>query len=200
MSESKILKQSIALKPLKDSEIIKLVKSGDTAKYAELVQRHEQVMFRVVVRMVKDPSLAEDIVQDALIKGLTKIDLFKGDASFKSWVIKIAINTAKNKLRKLKRENVELQEFHLGVYDKMDQKILHTKMKKAIQELVDNLPNKQKRAIALRVFKDLSFKEVAYMMDCPYDTAKANYRHALIKLRKSVISDEIFNDWKEITA
>ena len=52
-----------------------------------------------------------------------------------------------------------------------------------IRREVDRLPEKQKMALSLRIFEDLSFKEIAEIMDCPYDTAKANYRHALLKMK-----------------
>jgi RNA polymerase sigma-70 factor (ECF subfamily) len=63
-----------------------------------------------------------------------------------------------------------------GVLEENDLKVL-------LQKEVDKLPERQKLALNLRVFEEMSFKEVADVMGCPYDTAKANYRHALMKLR-----------------
>jgi RNA polymerase sigma-70 factor (ECF subfamily) len=62
---------------------------------------------------------------------------------------------------------------------------------------IDGLPEKQKQAISLRVFDDLSFKEISEIMDCPYDTAKANYRHALLKLKSKLEIHPEFKLMKE---
>ena len=60
---------------------------------------------------------------------------------------------------------------------------MHDDVRGIIRQEVMLLPAKQQMALSLRIFDDLSFKEIAAIMKCPYDTAKANYRHALMKLR-----------------
>lgn len=66
-----------------------------------------------------------------------------------------------------------------------------------LQKEVDKLPLKQKTALVLRVYEDLSFNEIADIMECPYDTAKANYRHALLKLRQTFEAQEELKNWTE---
>ncbi|MCJ8276295.1 MAG: RNA polymerase subunit sigma-24, partial [Bdellovibrionales bacterium] len=58
-----------------------------------------------------------------------------------------------------------------------------------VKELIKLLPDKKRRALELRVYKDMSFKEVASDMNCPYDTAKANYRHGLLKIREQMVAN-----------
>lgn len=200
MIQANLIQGTVQVDDLKDKEIVALVKAGQKTFYSELVKRHQKSVLRVIVRMVRDTSLAEDVVQEAFLKGFTKIHLFRGDAAFKSWVTKIAVNTAKNQLRKRRRECVDIDELSLGVDDRMDAHILQGTLKNQIKALIDTLPEKQKRALALRVYSGLSFKEIAFLMKCPYDTAKANYRHALLKLRTKIVSDETFTGWEEISA
>ena len=66
-----------------------------------------------------------------------------------------------------------------------------------IQLEVDRLPFKQKTALVLRVYEDLSFSEIAEIMECPYDTAKANYRHALLKLKEIFETQHELKRWTE---
>ena len=198
-SMSEVKANSIVVK-WSDVELVYKIKEGDKKLYSQLVSRHEKPLLRVIVKMCKDHALAEDVVQEAFIKGFTKIHLFRGQSSFKSWLTKIAINTAKNKLKKLRHETNELTEVDIQVNTTQDRDMLHMKLKESIQNLVESLPSKQKRALALRVFADLSFKEIAYLMNCPYDTAKANYRHALAKLKSRIVNNQIYEGWEEITA
>ena len=63
---------------------------------------------------------------------------------------------------------------------------------------IDKLPKKQKMALMLRVFEGLNFKEIAEIMGSPYDTAKANYRHAVLRLKDFIEKDEVYFDWKDL--
>ena len=73
--------------------------------------------------------------------------------------------------------------------------LLQEAVQKRLTEEIEQLPSKQKTAVLLRVYEDLSFKEIAQIMDCPYDTAKANYRHGLMKLKASMGGDELLSNW-----
>jgi RNA polymerase sigma-70 factor (ECF subfamily) len=127
--------------------------------------------------------LAEDIVQDAFVKAYQKLSSFEGRSSFKSWLFQIAVNTAKNKLRS-QRDMVSIDQIQMGTIaaDGLEKRGLQ----EMIRDFVEELPEKQKLALTLRVYDDLSFKEIADIMDCPYDTAKANYRHGLMNIKKSL--------------
>lgn len=129
--------------------------------------------------------MAEDIVQESFIKAFEKLNAFEGRSSFKSWLFQIAVNTAKNKLRERRRSMTDIDSVQLAVGAVAETSLVHSALSQEIQEEIDKLPTKQRTALILRVYEDLSFKEIADIMECPYDTAKANYRHALIKLKDS---------------
>ena len=73
--------------------------------------------------------------------------------------------------------------------------MIHLDIGEMLKREIDLLPEKQKQALMLRVYEDLSFKEVAEVMESPYDTAKANYRHALMKLREKFESCDLLKSW-----
>jgi RNA polymerase sigma-70 factor (ECF subfamily) len=175
-----------------DIELVQDVKNGDRKAFSELVQRHQRSLLRLTIRFTRDQMMAEDIVQESFIKAFQKIQLFEGRSSFKSWLYQIALNTAKNRFRERGQDTVNIDDTHLGVDPGAETDMVRTDIKKRIREEVDRLPEKQRIALTLRVFEDLSFKEIAQIMECPYDTAKANYRHALLKLRERLEqSDEL---------
>ncbi|MFN7903756.1 MAG: RNA polymerase sigma factor [Pseudobdellovibrionaceae bacterium] len=179
-----------------DIELVDETKQGNRKSFSELVKRHQKNLLRLSLRFVKSLDLAEDIVQDSFIKAYEKLHSFEGRASFKSWLFQIAVNTARNKLRETKRDTTDIDKVQVAVLAVAESHLVHSAIAAMIQEEVEKLPFKQKTALVLRVYEDLSFKEIAEVMECPYDTAKANYRHALLKLKEVFESK---NDFKEIS-
>ena len=150
------------------------------------LNQHGDYLYRFALARLRDPHLAEDVVQESFIKAYERLNSFEARASFKSWLFQIAVNTARNKLRSRREDTVSIDELSLGVAAGAEMELLQTDVKKIIRAEVENLPERQKLALKLRIFEDLSFKEIAEIMACPYDTAKANYRHALMKLKSNL--------------
>jgi len=171
-----------------DIELVIEVKEGNRKSFSELVRRHQRSLLRLGLRFIKEQSLAEDIVQESFIKAFQKIHLFEGRSSFKSWLYQIALNTARNNFRdrigSRDYDTVQFEDVPLGVDPGAETGMLRADLEKRIRAEVDRLPDRQKMALSLRIFEDLSFKEIADIMGCPYDTAKANYRHALMRLKE----------------
>lgn len=172
-----------------DLELVQEAKEGARKSFSELVQRHQKQMMRVALRMVRDWDTAEDIVQESFIKAYQNISDFAARSSFKSWLYQITINTAKNKLRSNHREVIGVDHLVMGIEDDTEKKLIAGDLKSLILAEVARLPARQQMALNLRIYEDLSFKEIAEIMQCPYDTAKANYRHALLKLKERMESE-----------
>lgn len=182
---------------LTDLELVEKVKSGDRRAFSELVKRHQRSVLRLSLRFVKDLDTAEDVTQEAFIKAYEKLNSFEGRSSFKSWLFQIAVNTARNKIREWKRNTVDIDEVQLAVDAEAESTLVHSAVADILHKEVEKLPFKQKTALVLRVYEDLSFNEIAEVMQCPYDTAKANYRHALLKLRETFEQQAELQNWTE---
>jgi RNA polymerase sigma-70 factor, ECF subfamily len=169
-----------------DLDLVREAKAGSRAAFSELVTRHQRAMVRAALRLVRDWNLAEDIVQESFIKAFQGIKSFAERSTFRSWLYQITLNTAKNRLRTLHRETPTSVNLTLAVIDDPTERLIAVDIKKVIQEEISKLPPRQRMALTLRIYEDLSFKEIADAMNCPYDTAKANYRHALLKLKESL--------------
>ncbi len=180
-----------------DMQLIEEVRQGQRASYSELVKRHQRGLLRLSMRFMKDMDVAQDVVQDAFIKAYEKLNLFEGRSSFKSWIYQIAVNTARNKLRENRYEFTNIDDVHLSVSATAESGLVHRAVGEIIQSEVDRLPFKQKTALVLRVYEDMSFAEIAEVMECPYDTAKANYRHALLKLKETFELRSELRKWTE---
>ncbi len=180
-----------------DQDLILEVRAGQRSSFSELVKRHQRGLLRLSMRFMKDLDISQDVVQEAFIKAFEKLHMFEGRASFKSWLYQIAVNTARNKLRENRYDFTNIDDVHLGVSATAEKGLVHAAVSEMIQEQVDRLPFKQKTALVLRVYEDMSFAEIAEVMGCPYDTAKANYRHALMKLKESFEHQSELRKWTE---
>lgn len=178
-----------------DLNILEKVKNGDLNAFSELVLRHQKNLLRLALRVTGDLVAAEDVVQESFIKAYQKLHTFEGRSSFKSWIFQITLNTAKNKLRGRRHDSLDVEELQIAVEPVSEGGVIQNDLKKAIRVEVDKLPAKQKMALSLRIFDDMSFAEIAEVMQCPYDTAKANYRHALMKLRHTFADSQDLAQW-----
>ncbi len=178
-----------------DHLILEKVKDGDVNAFSILVEKHQRPLLCVILRMVGDLQMAEDVVQEAFFKAYQKLDTFEGRSSFKSWLFQIGLNTARNRLRSRKADTVDIEKVVVAVDHRQEADLSFQDLRSHIQEEVAKLPPKQKMALNLRVFEDMSFQEIAELMACPYDTAKANYRHALLKLKHRLGDNHELKSW-----
>jgi RNA polymerase sigma-70 factor (ECF subfamily) len=178
-----------------DQELVDEVKRGDKVAFSELVKRHQSALLRTCTRMVKDEELAEDIVQETFVKVFRKIHLFEGRSSFKSWLYQIALNTGRNKLRSNRLEIVSMDHVQLSTKATAESTLVENDIREILKIEVARLPDRQRMALELRIYEDLSFQEIADIMNCPYDTAKANYRHGILKIKMALESNEVLKNW-----
>jgi len=168
---------------LQDFDVVRAIQQGQTELFSNIVKKYDKALLRLVSRHIRDRELVKDVVQEAFFKAYQHVGRFEFRCSFKNWLYKIAINTARNKLRAM-REMENIDEVVIVEICQLEGRLMYDELKDALRALVDGLPEKQRQTLELRVFQDMSFKEVAELMDCPYDTAKANYRHAMLKLKE----------------
>lgn len=178
-----------------DLQWIGQIRAGQRTSFSHLVRKYQNSLLRVSLRFVKDLATAEDVVQESFMKAYERLDSFEGRASFKSWLFQIAVNTAKNKLRERRDGHSDLDSVQLSIPSVAEESVSHQALSKLIHKAVEELPFRQKTALVLRIFEDMSFKEIAEIMQCPYDTAKANYRHALLKLKDEFEMDTELKHW-----
>jgi len=89
-----------------DAELIRKAQAGDRGAYGQLAVRYQDRLYNAIVRMVGDREEARELAQEALTRGLTKLDSFRGDSSPYTWLFRIAVNLAISELRKVQRHRV----------------------------------------------------------------------------------------------
>ncbi len=183
-----------------ENALIEKAKAGDGRAFEQLVKLHYRTVYNTAYRYMNDHGGADDVTQDTFMKAYSALESFRGESSFKSWLIRIAGNTALNAIRAAggsKRQYVDINDVDLASknqgYGDMERNQTAQMLKKAIA----GLPDKQRQALELRIYDDLSFIEVAEIMGSPFDTAKANFRHAIMNLKK-ILSEMEDNQGLEI--
>lgn len=167
-----------------ESELCARFVAGDRQAFAELVQRHQRVVFYVARRYVKNDDDAQDIAQNAFVRAWRNAASFRGEASFRTWVLRIASNLALNHARDRGRwRSDELDAESADHAPLAPDMLADAESSERLRTAISTLPAKQRMVVELRVQDGMSFAEVAAAIDSNEDAAKANFHHALKKLR-----------------
>jgi RNA polymerase sigma-70 factor (ECF subfamily) len=168
-----------------DAELTERFRNGDRAAFDQIVRRHQKGVWYLTRRYVKRDADASDVTQQAFVRAFKGLASFRGAASVRSWIYRIAINCALSWLRDHRREEpTEIAEDALSEPHAGPARLLGGEESARLRTAIDQLPPKQKLVLELRVFDDLSFKEVAELADCTENTAKVNFHYAVKRLRE----------------
>jgi RNA polymerase sigma-70 factor (ECF subfamily) len=174
-----------------DLEIAERFRGGDRAAFDQLVRRHQKGVWHLVRRYVKRDADAFDVTQQAFVRAFRGLAAFRGAASVRSWLYRIAINCALSWLRDHRREEpTELAEDALVDVNPACERLIGGERGAQLRAAIEQLPPKQKLVLELRVFDDLSFREVAELADCTENTAKVNFHYAVKRLRDILGADD----------
>jgi len=170
-----------------EQKIIRRAAKGDRAAFRELVLEHSHAMFRLAWRLSGDENAAEDIVQEAFIKAWRKIGKFRMDASFKSWLHRITVNTAMDYLRKhVRRKQFESPEPEWETTAQAAEQPdtgRQIDISRETQTAMLNLSEAERTALLLKHYEGHSIEEVARIMDITTGACKQNIFRAVKKMR-----------------
>lgn len=155
---------------------------GEAAATERLIELYQDIIFSMAVSFTRNPHQAEDLAQDAWIKILRGLPKFRHDSKFSTWLYRITMNTFLNSTRAVRREaevmgsllpESEVPEFRLETT--LD-----------VHQAVRDLPEEFRSVVVLRYVADLSYKEIANVMELPLGTVQSRLRRALDKLESSL--------------
>lgn len=170
-----------------DLELVQRGRSGDEAALSALAKRHHQAAYRVALGFVREEDLAQDVVQDAFMKAFRALDGFRADAAFRTWLLTITANEAKGALRKRGRRKETALEDAEEVRSE-EAGPAHEAMVKQeagrARKMLEQLPEKQRLSVTLRIEEGLSFKEIGDVIGSSEGAARVNYFHGIRRLRE----------------
>ncbi len=180
---------------LTDNELIAQYVSGDESALKTLITRHEKKVFSYIMMSVKNRELAEDIFQDTFIKVINTLRSgnYKEEGKFVQWVMRIANNLKIDYFRKMQRMpmfegNGEFDIFDViyGTDPSIEQKMITEQIYDELRILIKMLPDEQREVLEMRIYNDVSFKDIAEITGVSINTALGRMRYALINLRKII--------------
>jgi RNA polymerase sigma-70 factor, ECF subfamily len=167
-----------------DRELAERFWSGDRAAFDQIVRRHQRGVWHLVRRYVKRDADASDVTQLVFVRAFRGLGAFRGSASVRSWLYRIAINCSLTWLRDHRREEpTEIADDALTDANPALARIEGGQETARLRGAIAKLPPKLRLVLELRVFDDLSFREVAELADCTENTAKVNFHYAVKRLR-----------------
>lgn len=167
-----------------DIALIQRYLAGEEAAVEELVARYQKQLYAFLFRMTRDMEEAKDLTQKTFLKAITGLSGFRGDASFKTWIYQIALNTGLNHIKENRREMVDIDDTALGSHDGTLDGMIVEERKQQIRNALHRLPERQRLAVVLRAYDGLSCEETAKVMKCSEGAVKAHYHLGVKKLRE----------------
>ncbi len=173
-----------------DAALIARVLAGDTDSFAVLVERYQRMIFALAMGFLRDRDLADDATQLTFVRAYERLQGFRGDATFKTWLHAIAANECRSLARRARvARTVDLDDVPDAMLA-MDAPDRDPAEQDRLAGLVDRLPARQRSVVALRVYSDLPFKEIARSEGISENAAKVNFHHAIKRLRGWLRGDD----------
>lgn len=174
--------------------------TGDENALALLIKRHQSKIYGFIYSKVSDRDIADDIFQDTFIKVIKtlKSNSYNEEGKFLPWIMRISHNLIvdhfrKNKKMPMHRETEEFSIFSIMTDNSpnVESRIITEQVENDLLRLIDELPCDQKEVLQMRIYQDLSFKEIADLTGVSINTALGRMRYALMNLRKVIEKNKI---------
>ncbi len=181
-----------------DADLVHAARNGDQAAFADVVRRHERRVYGVCRRMLADPREAEECAQDAFVQAWRHLDRFAERAQLTTWLHRIAVNEALQRLRRRRVVEVDLDD-HVGMLDLMhrvddwstrpDIRAEDAAFRAHLEQQLMTLPDQLRVAVVLCDIEGLTNQEVADTLDLSLAAAKARIHRGRMQLRAAI------SDW-----
>jgi RNA polymerase sigma-70 factor (ECF subfamily) len=185
---------------LPDALLVQDYVSGNENALAALIKRHESKIYGFIYSKISDRDISNDIFQDTFIKVIRtlKSNSYNEEGKFLPWVMRISHNLIVDHYRKTKkmpmfRETEEFSIFSIMSDDSLsiENKIISEQVEMDIKRLIEELPVDQKEVLVMRMYQDMSFKEISEVTGVSINTALGRMRYALMNMRKVIDKHQI---------
>ncbi len=176
-------------------ELVQKSRKGDTEAFAELVRKHQQIVFNIAYRFMRDTELAEDMAQESFIKAFKHIKGFRGDCAFSTWLYRVTCSVCLTELnRRKKKIEVELpKNTSIG---SVENKVSEQEIAEKVRECVTRLSDRYSTVLTLYYLNGVSYEEIAEIMGIPVGTLKTWMFRARKQLR-GIVEKEIFPNGRD---
>ena len=184
-----------------DKELIERYQNGDVHSFELLIGRYQKQIYSYILTLVKDKQLADDVFQDTFVKVIQTIKskAYKDDGRFVQFAMRIAHNLVIDHFRKENRiPTVESSSEDYNYIDNVpitdhsvEQGMIVDQVHSDLHRMIAFLPDEQREVLRMRIFDDMSFKDIADITNVSINTALGRMRYALINLRKMMVANNM---------
>ena len=184
-----------------DKELIERYQDGDVHSFELLIGRYQKQVYSYILTLVKDKQLADDVFQDTFVKVIQTIKSksYKDDGRFVQFAMRIAHNLVIDHFRKENRiPTVESSSEDYNYIDNVpitdhsvEQGMVVDQIYSDLHRMITFLPDEQREVLRMRIFDDMSFKDIADITNVSINTALGRMRYALINLRKMMVTNNM---------
>lgn len=178
-----------------DETLVSLYQQGNNSAFDTLLKRYESKVFSYFLYSVKNQELAEDLFQDVFVKMVVRIKSgqYAENGKFSSWMMRIVHNHLIDYYRTSPTERIlssdepETDFFNnadIAVHENREQEMIDQQTLREVKSLIAELPDNQREVLLMRVYDELSFKEIAAKTNCSINTALGRMRYAILNLRQ----------------
>jgi len=182
-----------------DNDIIAQIVQGDRNMYRKLVDKYQPMVFRTCMGFLHNKDDSDDLTQDVFIQAYQTLPGFKGDATFSTWIYRIAVNASLNKTRKSSK-SLLIQRFEMSFGGSKNKEysfpipdtenpeniLILNEHREWVKKALESLPENQRTAIVLSKYDDLSQKQIAEIMKTSEGAVEALMQRAKANLRKKL--------------
>ena len=183
-----------------DALLVKNYVAGDENALAILIKRHQSKIFGFIYSKILDRDLADDIFQDTFVKVIKtlKSNSYNEEGKFLPWVMRIASNLIidhyrRNKKMPMLRETEEFSIFSIlkDCSPNVENEMITSQVEMDLKKIIKGLPDDQQEVLMMRIYQDLSFKEISDLTGVSINTALGRMRYALMNMRKVIEKNKI---------
>jgi RNA polymerase sigma-70 factor (ECF subfamily) len=191
--------EAAASPQVEEQELVRRARKGDLGAYDQLVQRYHQRIYATIYHMTSNHEDANDLAQEAFIKGFQALKSFKGGSSFYTWVYRIAVNKTINFLKQRKnRSHMSLNDLDFNtehdpdlvalISDKTPRREANlTELQEKLNEAMQKLSDSHRLVVTLHDVQGLSHEEIAKIMDCNIGTVRSRLFYARQQLQGHLV-------------
>ncbi len=178
-----------------DAVLVSNYINGDESSLSMLIKRHKQRIYSFIYSKVLDRDITEDVFQDTFIKVINtlKRGAYNEEGKFLPWVMRIAHNLVIDHFRKNNRMPKFDNSGEFSIFSVLsdgdlnaEKKLIKSQVEEDVRRLIEELPEDQKRVLVMRMYNDMSFKEISEKTGVSINTALGRMRYALINMRKII--------------
>lgn len=184
-----------------DRQLVALAQGGDPEAFAQLVRRHQKMVYNLALGKTGSHHDAEEVTQTAFLKAWQGIRSFQGKAAFSSWLYRLTANAAIDLLRRRRAPALSLDDPDLPPLADRDpgpeETSLAAERRRLLWQAIDRLPEAQRTPLVLREMEGLSYREIAQALDLEEGTVKSRLARARLLLRRLLAESGLLREAAE---